>query len=250
MRILDTIKNLKLEKKTKYYQASTSELFGENTQIPQNEKTKFMPCSPYAVAKQYAYNITKLYRDAYGIFAVNGILFNHESERRGEEFVTRKITLAAARISEGLQECLELGNLYTLRDWGYAKDYVESMWLMLQQEKPSDYVIATGEQHTVKDFVEKAFKYNNINIEWRGRDFDEVGINKTTGKTVVKINSKYYRPLEVTTLLGDSRKAQKELKWNPKKTSYEEMIKIMCESDKKIAKKEKLVNELNKNQEV
>lgn len=240
LRILEAVRMLGLEKRTKIYQASTSELFGKVQEIPQKETTPFYPYSPYAVAKQYAFWIIKEYREAYGMFCVNGILFNHESERRGESFVTRKITLAAARIAEGMQECLELGNLDSLRDWGYAKDYVECMWLMLQQEKPDDYVIATGIQHTVRDFAEKAFAYNGIQIKWEGSGLDEKGINESNGKVVIKVNPKWFRPTDVDNLLGDPTKAKTILNWNPNQTSYEELIRIMCEHDRKLAKYEKI----------
>jgi len=236
LRILDAIRLLKLENKTKFYQASTSELFGKVEEIPQSETTIFHPYSPYGIAKQYAYWITKEYREAYNIYAVNGILFNHESERRGEEFVTRKITLAAAKIKLGLQDHLELGNMDSLRDWGYAKDYVESMWLMLNQDVPDDYVIATGEQHTVREFVIKAFKENEIDIEFKGVGIHEKGYDKKTKKLVVKVNPKYYRPTDVNNLLGNPSKAIEKLGWNPKKTSFDELVKIMCKHDYELVK--------------
>lgn len=240
LRVLEAVRITGLTSKTRIYQASTSELYGKVVEVPQNENTPFHPFSPYAVAKQYGFWITKEYRDAYGMFAVNGILFNHESERRGSSFVTRKITLAAGRIAEGLQDCLELGNLDSLRDWGYAKDYVECMWLMLQQEKPEDFVIATGEQHSVRDFTERAFLQNNITIRWEGNGIEEVGIDVETSKIVVKVNPKWFRPTDVDNLWGDPSKARKILGWNPTKTSYEELVKIMANHDRKLAKLEKL----------
>lgn len=243
LRILDAVHQLGLDKKTRIYQASTSELYGQVEEVPQNEKTPFHPFSPYAVAKQYGYWMIKEYRDAYGQFAANGILFNHESERRGETFVTRKITLAAARISQGLQECLYLGNLDSKRDWGYAKDYVECMWLILQQNEPDDYVIATGVQHTVREFATLAFKHAGIEIEWKGKGIEEKGIDKATSKIVVQVSPDFYRPTDVVDLWGDPTKAKTKLGWNPLKTSYEELVRIMIEHDLKIAKKEKLLNE-------
>ena len=239
LRILEAVRILGLTQKCKIYQASTSELYGKVEEIPQTEKTPFHPYSPYAVAKQYGFWITKEYREAYGMFACNGILFNHESERRGENFVTRKITLAAGRIAENLQSHLELGNLSSLRDWGYAKDYVECMWLMLQQEIPEDFVIATGIQHTVRDFTEKAFAVNGIKLWWEGEGINEKGYDSSTGRMVVCVNPKWYRPTDVTNLLGDPIKAKTILKWNPQKTSYEELIKIMAEHDRLLAQKEK-----------
>lgn len=238
LRILEAVRILGLQNSCKIYQASTSELYGKTKEYPQNENTPFYPYSPYAVAKQYGYWIVKEYREAYNMFACNGILFNHESERRGENFVTRKITLAAARIAEGLQEYLELGNLDSLRDWGYAKDYVECMWLMLQHKKPEDFVIATGIQHTVRDFAERAFKENGITIRWEGTGIEEKGYDAKTGNMIVCVNPKWFRPTDVNNLLGDPSKAIKELGWNPKKTSYEELIHIMATYDRKIAKKE------------
>ena len=239
LRILEAVRILGLTKKTKVYQASTSELYGKVEEVPQSETTPFHPYSPYAVAKQYGFWITKEYREAYGMFACNGILFNHESERRGENFVTRKITIAAGRIAEGLQDHLELGNLDSLRDWGYAKDYVECMWLMMQQDKPDDFVIATGVQHTVRDFAEKAFAANGIHIRWEGSGLDEKGYDKTTGKMLVSVSPKFYRPTDVVNLWGDPTKAKTVLGWNPQKTSYEELIRIMAEHDRKMAKREK-----------
>lgn len=238
LRILEAVRILGLTKKTKFYQASTSELYGKVEEVPQRETTPFHPYSPYAVAKQYGFWITKEYREAYGMFAVNGILFNHESERRGENFVTRKITLAAGRIAEGLQDHLELGNLDSLRDWGYAKDYVECMWMILQQDKPDDFVIATGEQHTVRDFTEKAFLANGINIRWEGSGVEEKGYDKVTGKMLVSVNPKWFRPTDVDNLWGDPTKAKTVLGWNPQKTSYEELVRIMAEHDRELARQE------------
>lgn len=231
LRLLEAIRICGLEQKTKIYQASTSELYGKVQEIPQTETTPFYPRSPYGVAKIYAFWITKNYRESYNIFAVNGILFNHESERRGETFVTRKITLAAARIKHGLQEKLYLGNLNSLRDWGYAKDYVECMWLMLQQDVPEDYVIATGEQHSVREFCELAFKEVGITIVWEGTNENEKGICKETGKILIEVDPNYYRPAEVETLLGDPSKAKNQLGWNPTRTSFEELVKIMVQHD-------------------
>ena len=238
LRILEAVRILGLEKKTRIYQASTSELYGKVEEVPQRETTPFHPYSPYAVAKQYGFWITKEYREAYGMFAVNGILFNHESERRGENFVTRKITLAAGRIAEGLQDHLELGNMDSLRDWGYAKDYVECMWLILQQEKPDDFVIATGEQHTVRDFTEKAFLANGIRIRWEGAGLEEKGYDAQTGKMLVCVNPQWFRPTDVDNLWGDPTKARTVLGWNPQKTSYEKLVKIMAEHDRELAKQE------------
>ena len=230
LRILEAIRILKLEKKTKYYQASTSELYGAVKESPQNEKTPFYPRSPYGVAKLYAYWITVNYREAYGIYACNGILFNHESPVRGETFVTRKITRALARIKLGLQKTLYLGNLNAMRDWGHAKDYVEVQWLMLQQEKPSDFVIATGKQYSVRDFINLAAKNLDMKIEWKGKDEDEIGICEN--KEIIKIDTNYYRPTEVESLLGDASKAKKKLGWEPK-ISFEELVKEMVEKDLK-----------------
>lgn len=230
LNILEGIRSLGLEKKTKFYQASTSELYGLVQEIPQSEKTPFYPRSPYAVAKLYAYWITINYREAYNIFACNGILFNHESPLRGETFVTRKITKAACRYVLGLQDTLYLGNLDSKRDWGYAKDYVEAMWLMLQQEKPDDYVVATGETHSVREFVELAFKELGVEIEWHGEGQEEFGIDKANGNVIVKVHPRYYRPTEVAFLLGDPTKAQKKLNWKPK-TGLPELLKIMIEAD-------------------
>ena len=231
LRILEAIRILKLEKKTKYYQASTSELFGLVKETPQNETTPFYPRSPYGVAKLYAYWITINYREAYGIFACNGILFNHESPVRGETFVTRKITRALTRIKLGLQKDLYLGNLNAKRDWGHARDYVEVQWLMLQQDKPEDFVIATGKQHSVRDFINLAAKNLDMKIEWKGKNEKEVGIYKN--QEIIKIDTNYYRPTEVDTLLGDSSKAKKKLGWQPK-ISFEELVKEMIESDLKL----------------
>ena len=238
LRILEACRILGLEKKTKVYQASTSELYGKVEEVPQRETTPFHPYSPYAVAKQYGFWITKEYREAYGMFAVNGILFNHESERRGENFVTRKITLAAGRIAEGLQDHLELGNMDSLRDWGYAKDYVECMWMILQHDTPGDFVIATGEQHTVRDFTEKAFAANGITIRWEGEGINEKGYDAETGKMLVCVNPQWFRPTDVDNLWGDPTKAKTVLGWNPQKTSYEELVEIMPKHDRALAKKE------------
>ena len=239
LRVLEAVRILGLTEKTKIYQASTSELYGKVEEVPQSETTPFHPYSPYAVAKQYAFWMTKEYREAYGMFACNGILFNHESERRGETFVTRKITLAAGRIAEGLQDHLELGNMDSLRDWGYAKDYVECMWLILQQDKPDDFVIATGEQHTVRDFTEKAFAVNGITLHWEGTGLKEKGYDAATGKMLVCVNPQWFRPTDVDNLWGNPTKAKTVLGWNPQKTSYEELIRIMAEHDRKLAKQEK-----------
>ena len=228
LRILEAIRILKLEKKTKYYQASTSELYGLTSKSPQNEQTPFYPRSPYGVSKLYAYWITINYREAYGIYACNGILFNHESPLRGETFVTRKVTRALTKIKLGLQDTLYLGNLNAKRDWGHAKDYVEAQWLMLQQKKPDDYVIATGKQHSVRDFINIAAKNLNMKIEWKGKNENEVGIYKN--KKIIKIDKKYYRPTEVDSLLGDANKVKKKLGWLPK-TSFEDLVKEMIEND-------------------
>lgn len=231
LRLLEAVRILGLEKKTKIYQASTSELFGLVQEIPQRETTPFYPRSPYGVAKLYGFWITKNYRESYGMFAVNGILFNHESERRGETFVTRKITLAAARIAAGEQDKLYLGNLSALRDWGYARDYVECMWLMLQHDTPEDFVIATGEQHSVREFTERAFHEVGIDLRWEGEGVEERGIDITTGRVLVEVDPKYFRPAEVETLLGDPTKAKELLGWNPSKTSFEELVRIMVRHD-------------------
>ena len=238
LRILEAVRILGLAKKTKIYQASTSELYGKVEEVPQKETTPFHPYSPYAVAKQYGFWIIKEYRDAYGMFAVNGILFNHESERRGENFVTRKITLAAGRIAEGIQDHLELGNMDSLRDWGYAKDYVECMWMMLQHDTPEDFVIATGEQHTVRDFTERAFLANGIEIRWEGSGVDEKGYDKSTGKMLVCVNPEWFRPTDVDNLWGDPTKAKTVLGWNPQKTTYAELVEIMAKHDRALAKRE------------
>ena len=243
LRVLEAVRVCGLVKKTRVYQASTSELYGKVEEVPQRETTPFHPYSPYAVAKQYGFWMVKEYREAYGMFAVNGILFNHESERRGENFVTRKITLAAGRIAEGLQDHLELGNMDSLRDWGYAKDYVECMWLIMQQDKPDDFVIATGVQHTVRDFTEKAFAANGITIRWKGTGLEEKGYDATTGKMLVCVNPAWFRPTDVDNLWGDPTKAKTVLGWNPQKTSYEELVKIMAEHDRKLAKREKVLRD-------
>ena len=231
LRMLEAVRILGLEKKTKIYQASTSELFGLVQEVPQKETTPFYPRSPYGVAKQYGFWITKNYRESYGMFAVNGILFNHESERRGETFVTRKITLAAARIAQGFQDKLYLGNLNSLRDWGYAKDYVECMWLILQNKTPEDFVIATGEQHSVREFCQLAFHYAGIELEFRGEGLEEKGIDKATGRVLIEVSEDFYRPTDVVNLWGDPTKARKELGWNPMKTSFEELVSIMMKHD-------------------
>lgn len=242
LRILEAVHMLGLDKTCRIYQASTSELFGKVEECPQSETTPFHPYSPYAVAKQYGYWMIKQYREAYGMFACNGILFNHESERRGENFVTRKITMAAGRIACGLQDHLELGNLNALRDWGYAKDYVECMWLMLQQDKPDDFVIATGVQHTVREFTELAFANNGIKIKWQGNGIDEKGYDAKTGKMLVCVNPKWFRPTDVVNLLGDPTKARTVLGWDPLKTSYEELCAIMSRHDRQLAEKEAVKN--------
>jgi GDPmannose 4,6-dehydratase len=231
LRLLEAVRICGLIDKTKIYQASTSELYGLVQEIPQSETTPFYPRSPYGVAKMYAYWITKNYREAYNMYAVNGILFNHESERRGETFVTRKITLAVSRIAHGIQDKLYLGNLNSLRDWGYAKDYVECMWLMLQQDIPEDYVIATGEQSSVRQFCELAFREADIDLVWEGENENEKGICKATGRVLIEVDPEYYRPAEVETLLGDPTKARTQLGWNPRKTSFEELVKIMMKHD-------------------
>lgn len=231
LRVLEAVRACNLEKTCRIYQASTSELYGKVEEVPQNENTPFHPYSPYAVAKLYGFWIVKEYREAYNMFCCSGILFNHESERRGETFVTRKITLAAARIAQGLQDCLYLGNLDSLRDWGYAKDYVECMWLILQNEQPEDFVIATGVQHTVREFATLAFHYAGIELEWKGKGIDEKGYDKKTGKIVVAVSPDFYRPTDVVNLWGDPTKAKAKLGWNPSKTSFEELVKLMVESD-------------------
>ncbi len=241
LRILEAVRLLGMEKKTRIYQASTSELYGKVQEVPQKETTPFYPRSPYGVAKLYGFWITKNYRESYDMFAVNGILFNHESERRGETFVTRKITLAAARIAQCKQEKLYLGNMDSQRDWGYAKDYVECMWLMLQHDKPEDFVIATGEMHTVRKFTTYAFREAGIELEWQGTGVDEKGICKNTGRVLVEVDPKYFRPAEVEQLLGDPTKAKTLLGWNPTKTSFEELVKIMVQSDMKMVEKEERI---------
>ncbi|BDU51424.1 GDP-mannose 4,6-dehydratase [Haliovirga abyssi] len=241
LRLLEAVRFLGFEKKTKIYQASTSELYGKVQEVPQSETTPFYPRSPYAVAKMYGFWITKNYREAYDMFAVNGILFNHESERRGETFVTRKITLAVARIKSGKQKKLYLGNMDAKRDWGYAKDYVECMWLILQYDKPEDFVIATGEMHTVREFTTLAFKEAGIELEWQGTGIDEKGVDKSTGKVLVEVDPKYFRPTEVEQLLGDPTKAKEKLGWNPTNTSFKELVKIMVKSDMKMVAKEERI---------
>ena len=231
LRILEAVRQCGLTETCRIYQASTSELYGKVEEVPQNEKTPFHPYSPYAVAKLYGYWIIKEYREAYNMFCCSGILFNHESERRGETFVTRKITLAAARIAQGKQDKLYLGNLSSLRDWGYAKDYVECMWLILQNKKPEDFVIATGEQHSVREFCYLAFKYVGIELEFVGEGENEKGIDKATGRVLVEVSKDFYRPTDVVNLWGDPSKAKAELGWNPTKTSFEQLVKIMVDAD-------------------
>ena len=231
LRVLEAVRLCGLAETCHIYQASTSELYGKVEEVPQNEKTPFHPYSPYAVAKLYGHWIVKEYREAYNMFCCSGILFNHESERRGETFVTRKITLAAARIAQGKQDKLYLGNLSSLRDWGYAKDYVECMWLMLQNDKPEDFVIATGIQHSVRDFCYYAFKHVGIELEFVGEGADEKGIDKATGKVLIEVSPDFYRPTDVVNLWGDPSKARKELGWNPQKTTFEELVKIMVDAD-------------------
>lgn len=231
LRLLEAVRILGMESTTRIYQASTSELFGQVQEVPQKETTPFYPRSPYGVAKLYGYWITKNYREAYGMYAVNGILFNHESERRGETFVTRKVTLAVARIVAGMQTKLYMGNLDSLRDWGYAKDYVECMWLMLQHDTPEDFVIATGEMHTVREFITKAFEVAGIKIEWTGEGEQEIGTNTATGDILVEVDPKYFRPAEVELLLGDPTKAKSLLGWNPTRTSFNELVEIMVKHD-------------------
>ena len=231
LRILEAVRITGLAETCRIYQASTSELYGKVEEVPQNEKTPFHPYSPYAVAKQYGFWITKEYREAYNMFCCSGILFNHESERRGETFVTRKITLAAARIAQGKQDKLYLGNLDSLRDWGSAKDYVECMWLILQNDKPEDFVIATGVQHCVREFATLAFYHAGIELEWKGSGLDEVGINKANGAVVVAVSPDFYRPTDVVNLWGDPSKAKRELGWNPTKTSFEQLVELMVKHD-------------------
>ncbi len=236
LRVLEAVRNAGLTDKCRIYQASTSELYGKVEEVPQNENTPFHPYSPYAVAKLYGFWIVKEYREAYGMFCCSGILFNHESERRGETFVTRKITLAAARIAQGKQDKLYLGNLSSLRDWGYAPDYVECMWLMLQQERPQDFVIATGEQHSVRDFATLAFEAVGIPLRWEGEGIDEKGIDTRTGKVIVEVSPDFYRPTDVVNLWGDPTKAKAILGWNPTKTTFPDLVKRMVDSDmKKVA---------------
>ncbi|MBO4910875.1 MAG: GDP-mannose 4,6-dehydratase [Lachnospiraceae bacterium] len=238
LRVLEAVRIAGLADTCRIYQASTSELYGKVEEVPQSEKTPFHPYSPYAVAKQYGYWIVKEYREAYNMFACSGILFNHESERRGETFVTRKITLAAARIATGLQDKLYLGNLSSLRDWGYAKDYVKCMYLMLQNDTPDDFVIATGVQHSVREFCTLAFHYAGIELEFKGEGVDEKGYDKATGKVLVEVSPDFFRPTDVVNLLGDPSKAQKELGWDPTETSFEELVRLMTESDMKKAQAE------------
>ena len=239
LRLLEAVRILGMEKKTRIYQASTSELFGLVQEIPQKETTPFYPRSPYGVAKLYGYWITKNYRESYGMFAVNGILFNHESERRGETFVTRKITLAAARIAQGMQDKLYLGNLSAMRDWGYAKDYVQCMWMMLQHDTPEDFVIATGEMHSVREFCTVAFAEAGINLRWEGEGIEEKGICTKTNSVLVEVNPQYFRPSEVEQLLGDPTKAKTLLGWNPTQTSFEELVRIMVRSDMELVTSDK-----------
>ena len=231
LRILEAVRQLGLKDSCRIYQASTSELYGKVEEVPQNENTPFHPYSPYAVAKQYGFWIVKEYREAYDMYCCSGILFNHESERRGETFVTRKITLAAARIKQGKQDKLYLGNLSSLRDWGYAKDYVECMWLILQQDKPEDFVIATGEQHSVREFCYYAFKRVGIELEFQGEGMNEKGIDKATGNVLIEVSPDFYRPTDVVNLWGDPTKAKAKLGWNPSKTSFQELVSIMVDSD-------------------
>jgi len=231
LRLIEAVRIAGREHTTRIYQASTSELFGKVQEVPQRETTPFYPRSPYACAKLYSYWIMKNYRESYGMYCVNGILFNHESERRGETFVTRKITVAAARIASGLQDKLYLGNLNALRDWGYAKDYVECMWLIMQQDEPDDYVIATGECHTVREFCTLAFNYVGIELDWQGEGINEQGVDHATGRVLVEVDPKYFRPAEVDQLLGDPTKAQTRLGWNPHKTSFEQLVRLMVEHD-------------------
>lgn len=240
LRLLEAIRILGLEKQCRVYQASTSELFGKVRQVPQNEDTPFYPRSPYAVAKMYSFWIMKNYRESYGMYTANGILFNHESPRRGENFVTRKITLAAARIAHKRQDKLYLGNLDALRDWGYAADYVECMWLILQQPQPDDFVIATGEYHTVRDFTTRAFARAGINLRWEGSGLDEKGIGTDTGRTLVEVDPRFFRPAEVEQLLGDPSKARTTLGWNPRKTSFQALVDMMVDADMQLAREGKI----------
>lgn len=249
LRVLEAVRILGLKDTCRVYQASTSELYGKVEEVPQCETTPFHPFSPYAVAKQYGYWIVREYREAYGIYACNGILFNHESERRGENFVTRKITLAAGRIACGLQDKLYLGNLDSLRDWGYAKDYVECMWLMLQQDTPDDFVIATGVQHTVREFATLAFRAVGIELDWKGSGVEEKGIDRATGHILVEVSPAFYRPTDVVNLLGDPTKAKTVFGWNPQKTSYEQLVTLMAEHDWELARREKAVLAANRRKE-
>ncbi len=244
LRILEAVRVCGLADHTRIYQASTSELYGKVEEVPQNENTPFHPYSPYAVAKLYGFWIVKEYREAYNMFCCSGILFNHESERRGETFVTRKITLAASRIAQGKQDKLLLGNLDSLRDWGYARDYAECMWLILQNEKPEDFVIATGVQHSVREFATLAFHHAGIELEWQGNGLDEVGINKANGAVAVAVSPDFYRPTDVVNLWGDPSKAKRELGWNPTKTSFEELVKLMVDHDMKKVSKENAVERI------
>ena len=239
LRLLEAVRILHMEKTCRIYQASTSELFGKVQEVPQSETTPFYPRSPYAVAKLYAFWIMKNYRESYGMYTANGILFNHESERRGENFVTRKITLAAARISEGLQEKLYLGNLNAMRDWGYARDYVECMWLILQQPEPDDFVIATGDYHSVREFTTLAFARVGINLRWEGEGLEEKGIDEATGKVLVEVDPRFFRPAEVEQLLGNPAKAREKLGWNPRATSFERLVEIMVDADLSMVRKNK-----------
>jgi GDPmannose 4,6-dehydratase len=245
LRLLEAVRILGLEKKTRIYQASTSELFGLVQEVPQKETTPFYPRSPYGVAKLYGFWITKNYRESYGMYAVNGILFNHESERRGETFVTRKINIAAARIAQGMQDKLYLGNLDAKRDWGYARDYVECMWLILQHPEPEDFVIATGEMHSVREFCTLAFAEAGINLRWEGEGVNEKGIDADTGRIIVEVDPKYFRPAEVEQLLGDPTKARTLLGWNPTKTPFKELVKIMVQHDMRFVKKLKLKSDID-----
>lgn len=245
LRVLEAVRVCGLAEKCKIYQASTSELYGKVEDVPQSESTPFHPYSPYAVAKQYGFWITKEYREAYNMFCCSGILFNHESERRGETFVTRKITLAASRIAQGMQDKLYMGNLDSLRDWGYAKDYVECMWLILQHDKADDYVIATGIQHSVREFATLAFHYAGIELEWEGDGLNEKGIDKKNGAVLVEVSPDFYRPTDVVNLLGDPTKAKTELNWDSTKTSFEELVRIMVEHDMKKVAKEKTMEHIN-----
>ena len=249
LRILEAVRICGLTETCRIYQASTSELYGKVEEVPQRETTPFHPYSPYAVAKQYGFWIAKEYREAYHMFCCSGILFNHESERRGETFVTRKITLAAARIAQGKQDKLYLGNLSSLRDWGYAKDYVECMWLILQNDKPEDFVIATGEQHSVREFATLAFHYAGIELEWQGEGMEEKGIDKVTGRVLIEVSPDFYRPTDVVNLWGDPTKAKKELGWNPTKTSFEELVRIMVDHDMKKVAVERAEEHIANNEE-